>query len=105
MTFRYDDGLRSYETTKTFEGVVRNLERRLKETESDWAREEIGRFMSETPCAACNGFRLKPEALAHAMAARRQPGEFRLHQGYDHSYFFVQTFMADHIRWHAERLA
>lgn len=48
---------------------------------------------------------LKPEALAHAMAARRQPGEFRLHQGYDHSYFFVQTFMADHIRWHAERLA
>ena len=47
---------------------------------------------------------LKPEALAHAMAERRQPGEFRMQQGYDHSYFFVQTFMADHIRWHAERL-
>ncbi len=48
---------------------------------------------------------LKPESLAHAMAERRQPGEFRLQKGYDHSYFFIQTFMADHIRWHAERLA
>lgn len=47
---------------------------------------------------------LKPESLAHAMTERRQPGEFRLQKGYDHSYFFVQTFMADHIRWHAERL-
>ena len=47
---------------------------------------------------------LKPEALAHAMAARRQPGVFRMQQGYDHSYFFVQTFMGDHIQWHAERL-
>ncbi|WP_347267557.1 S-formylglutathione hydrolase [Paracoccus sp. (in: a-proteobacteria)] len=47
---------------------------------------------------------LKPEALAGAMAARRQPGAFRTHAGYDHSYFFVQSFMAEHIRWHAERL-
>ena len=47
---------------------------------------------------------LKPEALAHAMAERRQPGVFRMQQGYDHSYFFVQTFMGDHIQWHAERL-
>ncbi|WP_288948051.1 S-formylglutathione hydrolase [uncultured Paracoccus sp.] len=47
---------------------------------------------------------LKPEALAHAMTGRRQPGCFRMQQGYDHSYFFVQTFMADHIQWHAERL-
>ena len=64
VTFKYDDGLRSYETTKTFEGVVRNLERRLKETESDWAREEISRYVSDTPCKVCSGFRLKPEALA-----------------------------------------
>jgi excinuclease ABC subunit A len=69
VTFRYDDGLRSYETTKTFEGVVRNLERRLKETESDWAREEISRFVSAVPCKACNGFRLKPEALAVKVGA------------------------------------
>lgn len=60
----YNDGLRSYEVKKPFEGVITNMERRWKETELDWAREEIGRFMSETPCAACNGYRLKPEALA-----------------------------------------
>jgi excinuclease ABC subunit A len=60
----YEDGLRSYEVKKPFEGVVRNLERRYRETESEWSREEIQRFMSATPCAACKGFRLKPEALA-----------------------------------------
>jgi len=64
VRFAYDDGLRSYEVKKPFEGVVNNLQRRWKETESDWAREEIGRFMSETPCGACGGHRLKPEALA-----------------------------------------
>ena len=68
VRFRYDDGLRAYEVNKPFEGVVRNLERRWKETDSDWAREEIGRYMSETPCAACSGFRLKPEALAVRIA-------------------------------------
>lgn len=47
---------------------------------------------------------LKPESLAHAMAERRQPGSFRLQKGYDHSYFFVQTFMGEHIQWHAQRL-
>jgi excinuclease ABC subunit A len=60
----YADGLRSYEVKKPFEGVVSNLERRYRETESEWSREEILRYMSATPCAACNGFRLKPEALA-----------------------------------------
>ena len=60
----YNDGLRAYEVNKPFEGVVRNLERRWLETESEWAREEISRFMGASPCTACNGFRLKPEALA-----------------------------------------
>jgi excinuclease ABC subunit A len=60
----YEDGLRSYEVKKPFEGVVTNLERRYRETESEWSREEILRYMSATPCAACSGFRLKPEALA-----------------------------------------
>ncbi|GGH21501.1 UvrABC system protein A [Alsobacter metallidurans] len=64
VRFAYDDGLRAYEVRKPFEGVVRNMERRYKETESDWARDEISRYMSETPCAACSGYRLKPEALA-----------------------------------------
>jgi excinuclease ABC subunit A len=68
ITFNYDDGLRSYKTTKTFEGVIPNLERRWKETESAWMREEIERFMSATPCPACNGFRLKPESLAVKIA-------------------------------------
>ena len=47
---------------------------------------------------------LKPETLAHAMAKRRQPGWFRMQPGYDHSYFFVQSFMGDHVQWHADRL-
>ncbi|UIY28065.1 excinuclease ABC subunit UvrA [Neorhizobium galegae] len=46
------------------EGIVPNLERRWKETDSAWAREEIERYMSAAPCPACNGYRLKPEALA-----------------------------------------
>jgi len=64
VDFTYDDGLRSYKTSKTFEGVIPNLERRWKETDSAWMREEIERFMSATPCPACKGYRLKPEALA-----------------------------------------
>ena len=64
VRFAYDDGLRSYEVRKPFEGVVKNLERRYRETESEWSREEIERFMTATPCVACQGFRLKPEALA-----------------------------------------
>ena len=50
IRFAYDDGLRAYEVKKPFEGVITNLERRYKETESDWSREDIARFMSETPC-------------------------------------------------------
>jgi excinuclease ABC subunit A len=64
IAFNYNDGLRSYKTAKTFEGIVPNLERRWKETDSAWAREEIDRYMSAAPCPACGGYRLKPEALA-----------------------------------------
>ena len=64
IQFVYDDGLRTYKTTKPFEGVIGNLERRYKETESAGMREEIERYMSAAPCVACNGHRLKPEALA-----------------------------------------
>jgi excinuclease ABC subunit A len=64
IEFTYDDGLRTYKTKKTFEGVIGNLERRWRETESAWMREEIEKFMSASPCEACNGYRLKPEALA-----------------------------------------
>ncbi len=64
IAFVYDDGLRTYKTTKPFEGVIGNLERRYKETESAGMREEIEKYMSSAPCEACNGYRLKPEALA-----------------------------------------
>ncbi|HXF90104.1 MAG TPA: excinuclease ABC subunit UvrA [Xanthobacteraceae bacterium] len=63
IRFEYDDGLRSYKTEKTFEGVITNLERGFRETESDWAREEIAKYFTDIPCAACRGHRLKPEAL------------------------------------------
>ncbi len=62
--FVYDDNARKYEVNKTFEGVLPNLERRWRETDSAWVREELGRFQSETPCEVCEGYRLKPEALA-----------------------------------------
>ncbi|MDC0147791.1 excinuclease ABC subunit UvrA [Alphaproteobacteria bacterium] len=64
ITFTYDDGVRSYQTKKAFEGVIPNLERRYRETDSSWAREEIEKYQSVTDCDVCHGFRLKPEALA-----------------------------------------
>ncbi|MGU3493783.1 excinuclease ABC subunit UvrA [Xanthobacteraceae bacterium A53D] len=78
VAFSYDDGLRAYETKKTFEGIVRNLDRRWRETESDWAREEISKYFSTVPCKACNGYRLKPEALAVRVSDKHigQVGEF-----------------------------
>ncbi len=68
ITFTYDDGLRRYSVNKTFEGVIPNLERRYKETDSNWVREELDQFKSDAPCSTCNGFRLKQEALCVKMA-------------------------------------
>jgi excinuclease ABC subunit A len=68
VRFVYDDGMRSFETRKPFEGVIVNLERRWRESESEWAREEISRYFSTIPCHACNGYRLKPEALSVRVA-------------------------------------
>ncbi len=100
-------------------------------SESDWGRKQLGAYLGPDKAAwaahdstllmRTRGYPgevlidqgskdqflglLKPEALALAMAERRQPGQFRMQEGYDHSYFFVQTFMGDHVLWHAERLA
>jgi excinuclease ABC subunit A len=63
IRFSYDDGMRAYDTKRVFEGVITNLERRFRETDSDWAREEIARYFTDVPCDACKGYRLKPEAL------------------------------------------
>jgi len=63
IKFSYDDGYEKYSTKKTFEGVINNLERRYLETESEWKREEISQYQSESDCEKCKGMRLKNEAL------------------------------------------
>jgi len=99
-------------------------------TQSDWGKKQLGAYLGpdETAWAkhdaslvmAETGFDgpvlidqgsddqfldlLKPEALAHAMAAQRQDGQFRMQKGYDHSYYFISTFMEDHIAFHADAL-
>jgi len=60
----YKDTARSYQVVKPFEGVLKNLARRYRETDSAWVREEMSRYQAEKPCAVCHGARLKPEALA-----------------------------------------
>jgi len=60
----YNDGTRVYRSNKAFEGVIPNLARRLKESESKWVKEELGRFQSDKDCEKCNGKRLKLETLA-----------------------------------------
>ena len=82
--------------------------------ESDWARHDATLMMRETgfagPLLVDTGTNdqfidlLKPEAFAEAVNARRQSATLRLQAGYDHSYFFVSTFMEDHVNFHAEAL-
>ncbi|MFM7781025.1 MAG: excinuclease ABC subunit A, partial [Alphaproteobacteria bacterium] len=68
VTLRYKDGLRAYEVKKPFEGVIANLERRFRETDNPWVREDLSRYQAERPCAACAGHRLKPQSLAVKVA-------------------------------------
>ena len=89
VKFTYDDGTRSFKTTKPFEGVVGNLERRYRETDSSWMREEIEKFQSKTHCETCGGYRLKPEALAVKIA--------NLHIGE-----VVEMSILDADRWFAD---
>ncbi len=63
IKFNYDDGYEKYSYKKTFEGVINNLERRFLESDSEWKREAIAEYQSDTACEACNGDRLKDEAL------------------------------------------
>jgi excinuclease ABC subunit A len=64
IKFTYDDGMRRYDTRKEFEGVIPNMDRRYGETDSAWVQEDLEKFQAEAPCEVCNGYRLKPEALA-----------------------------------------
>ncbi len=68
ITFTYDDGVRHYSTTKPFEGVINNIERRWRETDSAWVTEELARYQSDQFCDSCKGYRLKPQALAVKIA-------------------------------------
>ncbi len=68
IQFRYDEGGRVYQVTRSFEGVIPNMERRYRETDSAWIREEFERYQNNRPCGACHGYRLRPEALAVKIA-------------------------------------
>jgi excinuclease ABC subunit A len=64
IEFRYDEGGRVYNLSRAFEGVIPNMDRRYKATDSSWVKEEFERYQNNRPCVTCSGFRLKPEALA-----------------------------------------
>ncbi|MGV8955916.1 MAG: excinuclease ABC subunit UvrA [Cypionkella sp.] len=68
IPFRYDEGGRIYSVSRVFEGVIPNMERRYRETDSTWSRDEMERFQNNRPCGTCGGYRLKPEALAVKIA-------------------------------------
>jgi excinuclease ABC subunit A len=68
IKFRYDEGGRVYEVSRVFEGVIPNMERRYRETDSNWIREEFERYQNNRPCGTCEGYRLRPEALAVKIA-------------------------------------
>ena len=64
INFRYDEGGRIYQVSRTFEGVIPNMERRYRETDSNWIREEFENYQNNRQCGSCSGYRLRPEALA-----------------------------------------
>ena len=68
ISFRYDEGGRVYQVSRVFEGVIPNMERRYRETDSNWIREEFERYQNNRPCGTCGGYRLRPEALAVKIA-------------------------------------
>ena len=86
IKFRYDDGGRVYQVTRGFEGVIPNMQRRYRETDSSWVREEFENYQNNQPCVSCNGFRLRPEALAVKIA--------NLHVGE-----LVQMSIRDALSW------
>ena len=77
IKFRYDEGGRVYEVSRVFEGVIPNMERRYRETDSNWIREEFERYQNNRACATCEGYRLRPEALAVKIGK----GDHLLHAG------------------------
>ena len=81
IKFRYDEGGRVYEVSRVFEGVIPNMERRYRETDSNWIREEFERYQNNRPCGTCNGYRLRPEALAVKIGPSDGDSDTLLHAG------------------------
>ena len=81
IQFRYDEGGRVYQVSRVFEGVIPNMERRYRETDSNWIREEFERYQNNRPCGTCGGYRLRQEALAVKIGPADGAPEERLHVG------------------------
>ena len=94
IQFRYDEGGRVYQVSRPFEGVIPNMERRYRETDSNWIREEFERFQNNRPCGVCEGFRLRPEALAVKIGPAKGKPEKRLHVGQ-----VVQMSIREALAW------
>ncbi len=94
ILFRYDEGGRVYQVTRAFEGVIPNMERRYRETDSAWVREEFERYQNNRPCHVCEGYRLRPEALAVKIGPAAGAPEERLHVGQ-----VVEMSIAQALAW------
>ncbi|MEO0859089.1 MAG: excinuclease ABC subunit UvrA [Pseudomonadota bacterium] len=94
IKFRYDEGGRVYEVTRVFEGVIPNMERRYRETDSNWVREEFERYQNNRPCGACGGYRLRAEALAVKIGPPKGTPDARLHVGQ-----VVEMSIAEALAW------
>ncbi|MFP4405662.1 excinuclease ABC subunit UvrA [Rhodosalinus sp.] len=94
ILFRYDEGGRVYQVTRSFEGVIPNMERRYRETDSAWVREEFERYQNNRPCHACGGYRLRDEALAVKIGRAGGGGDDLLHIGQ-----VVQKSIRDALAW------
>ncbi|PWK62259.1 excinuclease ABC subunit UvrA [Roseicyclus mahoneyensis] len=94
IQFRYDEGGRVYQVKRTFEGVIPNMERRYRETDSAWIRDEFEQYQNNRPCGACGGYRLRPEALAVKIGPAKGAADARLHVGQ-----VVQMSIKEALAW------
>ncbi|WP_416916090.1 MAG: excinuclease ABC subunit UvrA [Roseicyclus sp.] len=94
IQFRYDEGGRVYQVKRSFEGVIPNMERRYRETDSAWIREEFEQYQNNRPCGACGGYRLREEALAVKIGPATGPANARLHVGQ-----VVQMSIKEALAW------
>ncbi|GGH25832.1 Excinuclease ABC subunit A [Cribrihabitans marinus] len=97
IPFRYDEGGRVYQVTRSFEGVIPNMERRYRETDSSWIREEFERYQNNRPCGSCGGYRLRPEALAVKIGPADGGPDKLLHVGH-----VVQMSIKEAFDWTRE---